>query len=122
MDLGDFGAECSVSHGCLLRKWHPRPDARRTILLVGRWVLPIVRGFDLCFDAGMLGEEMQEVATAEELEWLALRKVERGVTVAAGGDQDALGRTFILHRAVEVANGAHTDGVLVALGLDNYLA
>lgn len=88
----------------------------------GRWVLPIVRRLDSGFDTGVLGEEVDQVGTGEELEGFAVGELEACLAVAAGGDEDAFGGTFVLHGAVQVPHGADADGVLIPLGLDDDLA
>jgi len=89
---------------------------------VRRRVDPVLRCFDSRFDPGVLREQVEKVASAQQLQGLPLRELERRFPVAARGHEDALRGSLVLHRSEEVANGAHADGVLVPLGLDDHLA
>ena len=49
-------------------------------------------------------------------------ELEAGLAVPGGGDEDSLAGAFVLQCSEQVPYRGHTNGVLVALGLDNHLA
>lgn len=85
-------------------------------------ISPRVGYDDPCFNAGVLFKEVQQVAAFEQLQRLAIRKVERGFAVTARRDQYSLRSAFVLQCPEKIAYGADADGVLVPLRLDDDLA
>lgn len=70
----------------------------------------------------VLLQQVEQGAAVDEFDRLVLRELEGVRAVPAGGHENPLVRSFVPHRAVEVAHGRDLDGVLVALGLDHHLA
>jgi hypothetical protein len=91
------------------RKWPIAPGrhrgtAERVRSCVRPWVDPIVGKDDLRLDTRVFFEERQKVAAVEEFEWLAV----------AGA--------FVVNGPKEISDRADSDGVLVALRLDDDLS
>src|SRR6266545_349902 len=83
---------------------------------------PVLGWLDPRFDACVFGEQVEQVRTAEQLQWLVFGELERRLPVTARGDENAFRSAFVLNRPEQVAHSANPDGVLVPLRLDDDFA
>jgi hypothetical protein len=109
------------------RKWPIAPGrhrgtAERVRSCVRPWVDPIVGKDDLRLDTRVFFEERQKVAAVEEFEWLAVGELMGCLPISAGGDEDPLAGAFVVNGPKEISDRADSDGVLVALRLDDDLS
>jgi hypothetical protein len=83
--------------------------------------LTTLRGGDAGFDAGVFGEQVEQVGAVDKLKRLAGGELVTTLPVAGGGHQDALAGALVLHGAEQVPHGGHPDGVLAPLRPDDDL-
>ena len=63
-------------------------------------IVPALGYFDLRFDAGMFGEQVEQIAAAQQFKRLSLGELIGGFAIAAGGDENAFGGALVLDCAV----------------------
>src|SRR5258708_1802002 len=97
-------------------------DSECVLGRVGGGVFPVIGRDDLGFEVRVLGQEVEQVRSVDELDGLVAGELEAGLPVPGGGDEDSLARALVLQGAEQVPDGGDADGVLVALGLDDDFA
>ena len=85
-------------------------------------VFPVIWRHDLGFDAGVLGEEGEQVGTRDQLDGLVLGEFEAGLAVAGGSDQDSFAGALVCRVPNRSRTAEDADGVFLAFGLDNDFA